>query len=103
MRPLSANEPIDSAKLTIDAGLLPPVVPRDPPDVNEVTQLVDAFFAQLQWAEPGAPTGSGEVATTNGRPLLDPTGEEDHLTAESPVTELVSLRIALNSSVERDS
>ena len=103
VRPLTASEPINPARLTINPGLLPPVVQHDPPDVKDVTQLVDAFFAQLKWTEPGLPTGTGEVTTTNGRPLLDPTGEEDHLTAESPVTELVSPRIALNSSVERDS
>ncbi len=48
MLPLTANDPIDSAKLTIDPGLLPPVVSRDPPNVEDVTQLVDAFFAQSQ-------------------------------------------------------
>ena len=61
MRPLTAHEPIDSATLAIDAGLLPPIVPRDPPTGQDVTQLVDAFFAQLQWTEPDVPTGSGEV------------------------------------------
>ena len=44
MRPLTLNEPIDSTKLAIDPGLLPPVVSHDPPHADEVTQLVDAFF-----------------------------------------------------------
>ncbi len=95
MRPLTANEPINPARLTIDPGLLPPVVPHDPPKVEEVTQLVDAFFAQLQWAEPDVPTGSGEVTAENGRPLLDPGGEEDHLAGESPVAESASPRSVL--------
>ena len=103
MRPLCANEPINPATLTIDAGLLPPVVPHDPPNVEDVTQLVDAFFAQLEWTDPGVPTDNGEVTTTNGRPLLDPTGEEDHLTAESPVAESAPPRSAVDRSVERDS
>ena len=42
IRPLTANEPINPATLTIDPGLLPPLVPGDPPKVDEVTQLVDA-------------------------------------------------------------
>ncbi len=96
MRPLTANEPIDPAKLTIDPGLLPPVVHRDPPDVEDVTQLVDAFFAQLQWTEPDVPTGTGEVRTTNGRPRLTPAGE-------NPVVESATPRSAVDLSVERNS
>ena len=64
MRPLTAHEAINPARLTIDPGLLPPVVSRDPPNVEDVTQLVDAFFAQLQWTEPGDFTGSGEEHPT---------------------------------------
>ena len=103
MRPLTANEPINPATLTIDPGLLPPVVPRDSPNVDEVTQLVDAFFAQLKWTEPGVPTGSGEVMSTNGCPLLDAGGEEDHLTGESRAAESASPRSVCNESVERES
>jgi type IV secretion system protein VirD4 len=51
IRPLAPGEPIDLSKLTIDSGALPPVVPRDPPAVEDVTQLVDAFFAQLEWTD----------------------------------------------------
>ena len=97
MRPLRANEPINPATLTINPGLLPPVVPGDPPKVDEVTQLVDAFFAQLQWVEPGVSTGSGEVTIPNGRPLL--TREEE----EHPPTESATPRIACDLSGERDS
>ena len=103
MRPLTVNEPIDSAKLTINPGLLPPVVQHDPPDVEEVTQLVDAFFAQLKWEEPGVHTGSGEVKDAKGRQSLTHEGEEDHPTGESPVAESASPRSAVNVSVERDS
>ena len=103
VRPLTAHEPIDSAKLTIDPGLLPPVVPRDPPHVDEVTQLIDAFFAQLKWAEPDVPTGSGEVTAAKGRQHLDRAGEEDHPTGESPASESASSRNAVDLSVERES
>ena len=96
IRPLTANEPINPARLTIDPELLPPVVPHDPPDVNEVTQLVDAFFAQLQWTEPGVPTGSDEVTGAKGRPRLTPAGE-------NPVVESVTPRSAVDLSVERES
>jgi type IV secretion system protein VirD4 len=104
MRPLTAHELIDSAKLTIDPGLLPPVVQRDPPNADEVTQLVDAFFAQLKWAEPDVAIGSDDVTAAMGWQRLDPGGEEDHLAGESPVAEIASSRIVLNSSVvERES
>ena len=104
MRPLTINEPIDSAKLTIDPGLFPPVVPHDPPNVEEVTQLVDAFFAQLEWTEPGDPTGNGEVTAANGRHLLNGAGAEDHPTGESRGVESASPRIEGDvSGVERDS
>ena len=96
IRPLTASEPINPARLTIDPGLLPPVVPHDPPHVDEVTQLVDAFFAQLQWTESDVPTGTGEVRTTNGRPRLTPAGE-------NPVVESATPRSAVDLSVERDS
>ena len=103
MRPLTAHEPIDPSRLAIDSGLLPPVVPRDPPDVEEVTQLVDAFFAQLEWAEPSDPTGSGDATAAKGRPRLDPAGEEDPPRGERPAAELGSSRITVDLSVERDS
>ena len=103
LRPLTANEPIDSAKLTIDPGLLPPVVQRDPPNADEVTQLVDAFFAQLKWAEPDVPTGNGDVTAANDRHHLTRAGEEDHLAGESPVAESASPRSAVHVSVERES
>ena len=103
MRPLTVNEPINPATLTIDAGLLPPVVPRDPPHVDEVTQLVDAFFAQLAWAEPSDPTGSGEVTGARGRPLPDRAGEEDPPTGESRASEAASPRSGGDLTVERGS
>ena len=96
MRPLTANEAINPARLNIDPELLPPVVPGDPPKVEDVTQLVDAFFAQLKWAEPDVPTGTGEVRTTNGRPCLTPAGE-------NPVVESATPRSAVDLSVERES
>ncbi len=96
MRPLTVNEPIDPATLAIDPGRLPPIVQRDVPNVAEVTQLVDAFFAQLQWTEPDVPTGTGEVRTTNGTPRLTPA-------AENPVVESATPRSAVDLSVERES
>lgn len=49
MRPVQPDEPIDLSKLAMDISTLPPVVPRDPPTVEDVNHLVDAFVAQLQW------------------------------------------------------
>jgi type IV secretion system protein VirD4 len=103
LRPLTAHEPIDSAKLTIDPGLLPPVVPHDPPHVDEVTQLVDAFFAQLQWTEPEVSTSSSDVTAAKGRQPINPGGEEDHPMGESPLAESATPRSAVDLSVERDS
>ncbi len=51
VRPLRPNEPVDVSRLAIDPTQLPPVVARDPPAAEEVTSLVDAFFAQLQWTD----------------------------------------------------
>ena len=104
MRPLTANESIDPARLAIDPGLLPPVVPGDPPKVEDVTQLVDAFFAQLQWAEPSDPTGSDEVPGAKGRPLLTREGEKEAPLVESRGVESAAPRTAVDSPLlERDS
>ncbi len=51
VRPVQPDEPIDLLKLAMDLTTLPPVVPRDPPTVEEVNNLVDAFVAQLQWTD----------------------------------------------------
>ncbi|MGZ8383039.1 MAG: type IV secretory system conjugative DNA transfer family protein, partial [Nitrospira sp.] len=98
VRPLTANEPLDLAKLTIDTGLLPPVVQRDPPNVEDVTQLVDAFFAQLEWTEPTASTGHGDLGIAKSGPL-NPAGVEARPTGESLVTQLAPLDAARGSSV----
>ena len=42
---------IDLSTLAMDLTSLPPVLPHDPPAVGEVTELVDAYFAQLDWAD----------------------------------------------------
>jgi type IV secretion system protein VirD4 len=96
IRPLTANEAINPARLTIDPGLLPPVVQHNPPNVEDVTQLVDAFFAQLQWTEPDVPTGSDDATAAKGRPRLTPAGE-------NPVVESATPRSAVDLSVERES
>ncbi|MEP6935690.1 MAG: hypothetical protein ABI988_17415, partial [Nitrospirota bacterium] len=103
MRPLRANEPINPATLAIDQGLLPPLVSRDPAHVNEVTQLVDAFFAQLQWTAPDVPTGSDEVTGAKGRPLLTREEEDGLPMSEGPLAEAAPARNADDLSVERDS
>ena len=51
VRPVHPDEPIDLSKLAMDLTALPPVVSRDPPTVEEVNGLVDAFVAQLQWTD----------------------------------------------------
>lgn len=51
VRPVQPNEPIDVSKLAMDLTTLPPVVPRDPPTLEEVNKLVDAFVGQLQWTD----------------------------------------------------
>lgn len=97
VRPLTANEPLDLAKLTIDTGLLPPVVQRDPPNVEDVTQLVDAFFAQLEWTEPKASTVPGDLKIAKGR-QLGPAELDD-----SPIEKEASPDAACDSfELERD-
>jgi len=51
VRPIRPDEPIDLSKLAMDLTTLPPVVARDPPTLEEVNNLVDAFVAQLQWTD----------------------------------------------------
>jgi len=51
MRPVQPDEQIDVSKLAMDLTTLPPVVSRDPPTLEEVNGLVDAFVAQLQWTD----------------------------------------------------
>ncbi len=51
VRPVQPDEPIDLSKLAMDLTTLPSVVSRDPPTVEEVNNLVDAFVAQLQWTD----------------------------------------------------
>lgn len=52
IRPLTADEPIDLSRVTIDRTALPPLADHDPPSQEDVTQLVDAFFKQLEWTDP---------------------------------------------------
>ncbi len=51
VRPVQPDEPIDPSKLAMDLTTLPPVVPCDPPTAEDVNKLVDAFVAQLRWAD----------------------------------------------------
>ena len=51
VRPVQPDEPIEVSKLAMDLTTLPPVVPRDPPTLEEVNKLVDAFVGQLQWTD----------------------------------------------------
>ena len=51
VRPVQPDEQIDISKLAMDLTTLPPVVSRDPPTVEDVNKLVDAFVAQLQWPD----------------------------------------------------
>ncbi len=51
VRPVQPDEPIDLSKLAMDLTTLPPVVSREPPTLEEVNGLVDAFVAQLQWTD----------------------------------------------------
>lgn len=51
VRPIQPDEPIDLSKLAMDLTTLPQVVSRDPPTVEDVNNLVDAFVAQLQWTD----------------------------------------------------
>lgn len=49
VRPLTAEDPIDPARLAMDLSALPPVVTTAASPVNEVKRFVDAFFDQLEW------------------------------------------------------
>ncbi|MDI3461852.1 MAG: Coupling protein VirD4, ATPase required for T-DNA transfer [Nitrospira sp.] len=65
VRPVQPDEPIDVSKLAMDLTTLPPVVARDPPTLEEVNDLVDAFVAQLQWSDK-VETGVGGVEREAG-------------------------------------
>lgn len=65
VRPVQPDEPIDVSKLAMNLTTLPPVVPRDPPTLEEVNNLVDAFVAQLQWTDK-VETGVGGVEQEAG-------------------------------------
>jgi type IV secretion system protein VirD4 len=78
----------------MDLTTLPPVVPRDPPTLEEVNGLVDAFVAQLQWTDKAETGGYGaerqarepqhdehtlpeeKVSRSGARPRLDRDKEE---------------------------
>ena len=59
IRPVQPDEPSDLSKLAMDLTTLPPVVSRDPPTLEEVNSLVDAFVAQLQWTDKAETDVSG--------------------------------------------
>ena len=70
VRPVQPNEPIDVSKLAMDLTALPPVVRRDPPTVEEVNHLVDAFVAQLQWTNK-LETAASRVDQKDGKESVD--------------------------------
>ena len=51
VRQVQPDEPMNLSALAMDLTTLPPVLPRDTPTPEEVTNLVDAFVAQLQWID----------------------------------------------------
>jgi type IV secretion system protein VirD4 len=65
VRPVQPDEPIDVSKLAMNLTTLPPVVTRDPPTLEEVNNLVDAFVSQLQWTDK-VETGVGGVEREAG-------------------------------------
>jgi len=79
VRPLRPDEPVDVSRLAIDPTHLPPVVARDPPAAEEVTSLVDAFFAQLQWTNK-TETGVSDAQRQGHEQQLD----ERELPEEAP-------------------
>jgi type IV secretion system protein VirD4 len=70
VRPVQPDEPIDVSKLAMDLTTLPPVVPRDPPTLEEVNNLVDAFVSQLQWTDK-VETGVGGVEREAGEVSIE--------------------------------
>lgn len=70
VRPVRPDEPIDPSKLAMDLTTLPPVVSRDPPTLEEVNNLVDAFVAQLQWTDK-VETGVTGVDRENGQVSIE--------------------------------
>ena len=92
MRPLTPNEPIDLSTLAMDLTSLPPVLPHDPPAVGKVTQLVDAYFAQLDWTDKKetvvnaveqADSGSHRHEGERTRTTTSRQGEEAHYRIEA--------------------
>ncbi len=87
IRPLTPNEPVDLSTLAMDLSALPPVLPHDPPTGGEVNQLVDAYFAQLDWTDKTemvtngveqAHSGSHRHETERTRTTTSGRGEEEH-------------------------
>lgn len=91
LRPLRPDEPVDVSRLAIDPSQLPPVVARDQPAAEEVTSLVDAFFAQLQWTDKAETGLSGAE-----RQASELQGDEQALSEKAPS------RLGAPSRLDRD-
>ena len=76
VRPVQLDEPIDISKLAMDLTTLPPVVPRDPPTLEDVNKLVDAFVAQLQWTDKVETGVSGVEREDGPSKKISPVSEE---------------------------
>jgi len=76
VRPVQPDEPIDLSKLAMDLTTLPPVVSRDPPTLEEVNNLVDAFVAQLQWSDKVETAVSAVEREDDPLEMMSPVSEE---------------------------
>ena len=107
IRPLQQHEPIDLSTLAMDLSALPPVLPHDPPAVGEVTQLVDAFFAQLDWTDKKETVVSGVEQADSGshrhegerqETTTSRQAEDEHHRIESTVTDAETEVILIDQS-----
>ncbi len=64
MREAKPNEVIDPSKLAIDVDALPTIDNPDAPSEEQIADLVDAFFSQLEWVD--QKTGEAAEAPTAG-------------------------------------
>ena len=68
IRAIKPDEAIDLEKLAIDINTLPTISDQENPSQEEVTNLVDAFFSQLDWSE-DQESSTVEIENTDAIPV----------------------------------
>ncbi len=102
VRPVQPDVPIDLSKLAMNLTTLPPVVPRDPPTVEEVNNLVDAFVAQLQWTDKVEVGVSGVEREDTPSEKMGPVSEEGRAQRTERIERNVDRSLVDRHREERD-